>query len=81
MLRVTAAGRADQRGVALQTVIVMVTLIAIALTVSAVLYTRGGEAADDLERQRLTRSPSDFSTQVLCEAYEFTWDTTNNTCT
>ena len=52
----------------------MATLIAIALAVSAVLYTRGGEVADDLERQRLTRSPSEFTTQVLCEAYEYTWD-------
>ncbi|MYJ18422.1 MAG: hypothetical protein F4106_10365 [Gemmatimonadetes bacterium] len=59
----------------------MTALIAIALAVSAVIVTRGGEVADDLERQRLTRSPSDFSTQVLCEAYEFTWDTNTNTCT
>ena len=58
----------------------MTTLIAIALVVSAVLFTRGGEVADDLERQRLTRNPADFTTQVLCEAYEFTWDATANTC-
>ncbi|MDE0493089.1 MAG: hypothetical protein OXH54_04070 [Acidimicrobiaceae bacterium] len=80
MVRVAAVVRVDQRGIALQTTIIMTTLIAIALAVSAVLYTRGGEVADDLERQRLTRSPSDFSTQVLCEAYEFTWDGTTNTC-
>ncbi|MYE42427.1 MAG: hypothetical protein F4X79_00165 [Acidobacteria bacterium] len=81
MTKTTALVRADERGIALQTTIIMTTLIAIALAVSAVLYTRGGEVADDLERQRLTRSPSDFSTQVLCEAYEFTWDTATNTCT
>ena len=59
----------------------MATLVAIALAVSAVMYTRGGEVADDLERQRLTRSPSEFTTQVLCEAYEFNWDAANNNCT
>ena len=81
MSRVVTSVRTDQRGVALQTTIIMVTLIAIALAVSAVLYTRGGEAVDDLERQRLTRVPSDFATQVLCEAYDFTWDVGTNTCT
>lgn len=81
MLRVAALVRADERGIALQTTIIMTTLIAIALAVSAILYTRGGEVADDLERQRLTRSPSEFTTQVLCEAYEYTWDTATNTCT
>lgn len=59
----------------------MATLIAIALAVSAVMYTRGGEVADDLERQNLTRSPSDFTTRVLCEAYEYTWDAVNTQCT
>ena len=80
LLRVAASVRADERGIALQTTIIMTTLIAIALAVSAVLYTRGGEVADDLERQRLTRNPADFTTQVLCEAYEFTWDGATNTC-
>lgn len=81
MRRLVASLSRDESGFALQTVIVMTALIAIALAVSAVIVTRGGEVADDLERQRLTRSPSDFSTQVLCEAYEFTWDTNTNTCT
>lgn len=79
--RVAESARADQRGIALQTTIIMATLIAIALAVSAVMYTRGGEVADDLERQNLTRNPADFTTQVLCEAYEYTWDTATNTCT
>ena len=71
----------NERGFALQTVIVMTALIAIALAVSAVIVTRGGEVKDDLERQRLTRSPSEFTTQVLCEAYEYTWDAVNGQCT
>lgn len=80
MVRVAASVRADQRGIALQTAIIMTTLIAIALAVSAVMYTRGGEVVDDLERQRLTKSPSSLTTQVLCEAYEFTWDSVTDTC-
>lgn len=74
MSGVAESVRADQRGIALQTAIIMATLIAIALAVSAVMYTRGGEVADDLERQNLTRNPAEFTTQVLCEAYEYTWD-------
>lgn len=81
MFRVGESVRADQRGFALQAVIIMTAMIAIALAVAAVMYTRGGEVADDLERQNLTRSPSEFTTQVLCEAYEYTWDTATNTCT
>ena len=81
MVRLVESVRTDQRGIALQTTIIMATLIAIALAVSAVMYTRGGEVADDLERQRLTRNPAEFTTQVLCEAYEYTWDTGTNTCT
>ena len=37
----------DSRGIALQTVIVMVVLLAIAGTVAAVLLTRGGAAVDE----------------------------------
>ena len=73
--------RSDERGFALQTAIVMTSLIAIALAVSAVIVSRGGEAVDDLERARLTRDPSQFSTQVLCEAYEYTWDPVVPACT
>ena len=51
----------------------MTALIAMAVGVAAIILTRGGEAADDLERTSLTRRPSEFTTQVLCEAYEFTW--------
>ena len=73
MPRIVASRRRDERGFALQTVIVMTALIAIALAVSAVIVTRGGEVKDDLERQRLTRNPAEFTTQVLCEAYGFNW--------
>ena len=64
----------DERGIALQTVIIMVALIAVAVAVSAVILTRGGEVADDLERQNVTFNPSRFRTQELCEEYRYSWD-------
>ena len=72
--------RSDERGFAFQTAIVMTALIAIAMAVSAVLLTRGGDVVDDLERARVTRDPSQFSTQVLCEAYDYVWDPGASTC-
>ena len=45
------AARFDQRGIALQTVIIMVVLLAIAGTVAAVLLTRAAETTDQLEQQ------------------------------
>ena len=64
---------ADVRGVALQTVIVIVVLLAIAGAVAGVLLTRGGEAVAEAERQDITRDPADFKNERLCEAYGFTW--------
>lgn len=65
----------------------MTALIAIALAVSAVILTRGGEVADDLERQNVTFEPDRFKTQALCEEYDYTWydsntprDTTDDKC-
>ena len=66
---------ADVRGIALQTVIVMVVLLAIAGAVAAVLLTAGGQAAEDLERQDITREAGDYSTSALCAAAGFTWTT------
>jgi len=77
-----ASVRSDERGIALQTAIIMVALIAVALAVSAVILTRGGEVAEDLERQSVTFQPSRFLTQALCEEYDYSWDTdvTPNVC-
>ena len=66
---------ADVRGIALQTVIIMVVLLAIAGGVAAVLLSRGGQAVTDLERQDITRDASDFTGSALCEAAGFNWDT------
>ena len=69
----------DQRGIALQTAIIMAALIAIAVTISTVILTRGGEVADDLERQNVTFDPSRFKNQTLCEEYAYSWNTTPST--
>ena len=47
--RLRAAAVGNDRGIALQTVIIMVVLLAIAGSVAAVLLSTGGEAIDDLE--------------------------------
>ena len=72
---------ADVRGIALQTVIIMVVLLAIAGGVAAVLLSRGGEAITDIERQQISRSAADFSGTALCEAAGFSWDAVNKKCT
>ena len=69
---------ADVRGIALQTVIIMVVLLAIAGGVAAVLLSRGGDAVSDLEKQKITRTATDFKSEALCKAAGFTW--TTGTC-
>ena len=64
---------ANARGIALQTVIIMVVLLAIAGGVAAVLLSRGGEAVTDIERQQISRKASDFTGSALCKAAGFTW--------
>ena len=64
---------ADVRGIALQTVIIMVVLLAIAGGVAAVLLSRGGEAVTDIERQQISRSAGDFTGSAFCQAAGFTW--------
>ena len=64
---------ADARGIALQTVIIMVVLLAIAGGVAAVLLNRGGEAVTDIERQQISRQASEFSGSSLCQAAGFIW--------
>ena len=73
--------RRDERGFALQAAIVMTALIAVALAVSAVILTRGGEVAEDLERQNMFNQPdaSEISLEWECAYFEYTW--TAGTCT
>ena len=71
----------DVRGIALQTVIVMVVLLAIAGGVAAVLLTRGGEAITDIEQQKIARQASDYTNETLCKAAGFKWTSAGATCT
>ena len=69
---------ADVRGIALQTVIIMVVLLAIAGAIAGVLLTRGGQAVTDLDRQEIARQAGDYSTKALCDAAGFNWDSTSS---
>ena len=69
---------ADLRGIALQTVIIMVVLLAVAGAVAGVLLARGGDAVSDIEDAQVTRQASDYTVEALCKAAGHTWST--NTC-
>ena len=71
--RQLAASAADERGIALQTVIIMVVLIAIAGAIAAVLVTRGNQAVSEIERTNIATQPSNYASQTLCEAAGFKW--------
>ena len=67
--------RFDERGIALQTIIIMVVLLAIAGAVAAVLFARAGE-----ETERLNESSQDvevyaITNQTLCTTAGGTWKT------
>lgn len=66
---------ADIRGIALQTVIIMVVLLVIAGAVAGVLITRGNEAVSDLERQNIRAEASSYTNKLLCERASFSWNT------
>ena len=70
------ASRFDQRGIALQTVIIMVVLLAIAGTIAAVLLNRGGEAADQLQSADFGLSATDLKTESSCRSAGHGWDST-----
>ena len=61
------ASRFDERGIALQTVIIMVVLLAIAGTVAAVLFNRASDVTGELESQDVTATRID--TEVECERH------------
>ena len=62
---------ADTRGIALQTVIVIVVLLAIAGAVAGVLLTRGSEATSQLEETDVVRDASEYDSITLCRAAGF----------
>ena len=71
------ARAADTRGIALQTVIIIVVLLAIAGAVAGVLLTRGTEATNQLEETNVVRQAYEYGgSEALCEAAGHTWDGT-----
>ena len=66
---------ADRRGIALQTVIIMVVLLVIAGAIAAVLLARGQQATSELERQDITQAASAYRHKRLCQVAGYTWDT------
>lgn len=75
MVLTTVRRGSDQRGIALQTAIILTAMVAIAVTVSAVIYTRGGEVADDLQRQQVTFDPARIQNPDVCDRVTgYEWD-------
>ena len=66
---------ADVRGIALQTVVIIVVLLAIAGAVAGVLVTRGGEAVNSLKS-----TPIDVMSEDDCIELGGSWDSTALTC-
>lgn len=66
---------ADRRGIALQTVIIMVVLLVIAGGVAAVLLQRGNAAVQDLEDTDVQTEFADIESEALCDAAGGTWGT------
>ena len=67
---------ADARGIALQTVIVIVVLLAIAGAVAGVLVARGGEVVEDLQE-----APTDVPmNETVCKANGGAWDSSDEEC-
>ena len=65
---------ADSRGIALQTIIIMVVLLAIAGAVAAVLLTRAGTESDRLKGE--TDRWSGIENKTGCEIADGSWDST-----
>ena len=64
---------ADNRGIALQTVIIMVVLLAIAGLAAGVMLSRGGTAVSELEDADVGADPALIDDQWACEQYGYTW--------
>ena len=63
------ASRFDERGIALQTVIIMVVLLAIAGGVAAVLFTRANEATTQLDETEISKiNYAEIKSFSLCKS-------------
>ncbi|MDE0030925.1 MAG: hypothetical protein OXU42_16175 [Deltaproteobacteria bacterium] len=70
--RLAAARGGDMRGIALQTIIIMVVLLAIAGAVAAVLFNRAAEETQALEDSEDV-SMYAITSPLLCRTGGFTW--------
>ena len=70
---------ADRRGIALQTIIIMVVLLAIAGAVAAVLITRAGTETDRLDAD--TDRGAGIGNETGCDIAGGAWTTTPDKCT
>ena len=68
----------DERGIALQTIIIVVVLLAIAGAVAAVLLTRAGTETDRLEQE--TDRWSEVGNETGCEIAGGAWNDVSNSC-
>ena len=68
------ASRFDERGIALQTVIIMVVLLAIAGGIAAVLLTRGQQTAAQLENQAIGVPAGEYESREFCRGAGHDWD-------
>lgn len=71
----------DTRGIALQTVIIMVVLLVIAGGVAAVLLARGNEAVSDLQDTEVGRDLGEINNGVLCSEAGGSWTTAQSPAT
>ena len=63
----------DMRGIALQTIIIMVVLLAIAGTVAGVLLNRAGQETARLEEQSINDPAYSINAETLCRSSGYTW--------
>ena len=70
--------RGDELGIALQTIIIVVVLLAIAGAVAAVLLTRAGTETDRLEGE--TDRWSGITSETGCEIADGVWNNVSNSC-
>jgi len=66
----------DVQGIAMQTVIIMVVLIAIAGGVAGVLLTSGQDATTNLQNTEIDPDAASYTIQALCEAAGHDWTAT-----
>ena len=72
-----ATAAADIRGIALQTVIIMVVLVVIGGAVAAVLVNRSGSEIERLEDTDITIDASKYKAESLCEMAGHTWNSSD----